>query len=439
MKKFTTAVILLTLVAAGMLLLFSLKSKPIDSLLHAPVRDEESAQIWQVFEKTAGRNYTLKTPTDGGHRSALIHADLNGDESDEILAFYSKEGAGETVFLQVFGADENGWVALAGAESGFNEVKQVEFADIDGDGTLEIIVGWGLQSSKLMQQLNVYTVNFEKSEITSVFSTKYSAFGVFDLNADGKSELAAIYGDKSVDSSLSVLKVFSSISGKIGQISSIDVDPVISTVSQISFDCIRKANESRVYIDGFTSDGQMTTDVICFDTEKSSLSRAFIGGKTVSVISKRSANIECEDINNDGIIEIPTQKKLEQNGLSSSVIEWKTVFGGKLSGVATYFDNRENGYYFVMSKQYEKNAIPVLLSDGETMRVYVLSKSEGSDLQNVALFEIRIEYEEMHGVLSGKFRLLGSYKGKKYYYRIFDAGETLGVTKKDISSGIIYN
>ena len=40
MKKFTTVVILLTLVAAGLLLLFSLKSKPIDSLLHAPVRDE---------------------------------------------------------------------------------------------------------------------------------------------------------------------------------------------------------------------------------------------------------------------------------------------------------------------------------------------------------------------------------------------------------------
>ena len=90
MKKFSTVVILLTLVAAGLLLLFSLKSKPIDSLLHAPVRDEESAQIWQVFEKAAGRNYTLKTPTAGKHRSALIHADLNGDKNDEILAFYSK-------------------------------------------------------------------------------------------------------------------------------------------------------------------------------------------------------------------------------------------------------------------------------------------------------------------------------------------------------------
>ena len=115
MKRFTTAVILLMLFAAGLILLFSLKSKPIDSLLHAPVRDEQSAQIWQVFEKAAGRNYTLKTPTDGDHRSALIHVDLDGDSKEEILAFYSKEGASETVFLQIFGAEDNGWIALAGA------------------------------------------------------------------------------------------------------------------------------------------------------------------------------------------------------------------------------------------------------------------------------------------------------------------------------------
>ena len=72
------------------------------------------------------------------------------------------------------------------------------------------------------------------------------------------------------------------------------------------------------------------------------------------------------------------------------------------------------------------------------MRVYVLKGDEKGVLQNVPAFEVRIEYEETHGLLSAQFRLLGSYKGKKYYYRIFDAGNELGVTKKDISSGIIY-
>ena len=439
MKRFTTAVILLMLFAAGLILLFSLKSKPIDSLLHAPVRDDQSAQIWQVFEKAAGRNYTLKTPTDGDHRSALIHVDLDGDSKEEILAFYSKEGASETVFLQIFGAEDNGWIALAGAESGFNEVKQVEFADINGDGMLEIIIGWGLQSSKLIQQLNIYTVDIEKAEIKSIFLTKYSVFGVFDLNADGKSELAVIYGDKSAASALSVLKVFSCTSGKVSQAVSLDVDPVISTVSKISFDYLRRTNESRVYIDGFTADGQMTTDMMCFDIEKSGLERVFIDGKTVSGISKRSSNVECEDINGDGVIEIPTQKKLEHKELSSSVIEWKAVLGEKLSGTSSYFDNRENGYYFEIPKQLEKNTIPVLLSDGETMRLYLIDKDADGSLQNVPLFEIRLESEEMHSVLSGRFRPLGSYKGKKYYYRIFEAGDKLGITKKDISSGIIYN
>lgn len=439
MKRLSTAVILLTIIAAGLLLLFSLKSKPIDSLLHAPSRDEQSAQIWQVFEKAVGSNYVLKTPKGGEHRSALIHVDLNKDGNEEILAFYSQNGTSESVNFQILGTDKNGWVALAGAESGFNEVRQVEFADINGDGILEIIIGWGLQTNKLIQQLDIYTVEINNAEIKSIFQKSYSAFGVFDLNSDDKSELVVIFDDKSADMSLSVMKIYSYSSKAVHQFASLDVDHVVSTVSKISFDCLKKTGESRIYIDGFTADGQMTTDMVCYEIETGGLKRVYVDGKTISVLSKRSSNIECSDINEDGVVEIPTEQKRANKELSSSVIEWKAVFEDKLTKIATYFDNRKNNYYYILPKQLEKSAIPILLSDDETMRVYQIERDPGGEFQNVALFEIGIENDETGSIISGRFRPIGSYKGKKYCYRIFEAGEELGISKKDITTGIIYN
>ncbi len=392
-----------------------------------------------MFEEAVGSDYTLKTPTDGGHRSALIYVDLNNDGEDEIVAFYSKRGASETVSLQIFLSDGDGWKALAGAESGFNELKQVEFADINGDGTNEIIVGWGLQNSKLLQQVNIYNVNYDTPEIKSVFHTKYSSFGVFDFDADKKSELVVIHSDNSSEASVTKIQLFDYESNKFAMVANGEVDPMITTVSQIEFDYIRRLSCSRIYIDGYTSDGLMTTDVISFGIGEQKLSRVFVGGETVCALSKRSTNIGCEDINGDGIVEIPIQKNLEHKSLNSSVIEWTTVFEGRTGKICRYFDNRANDYYFQVPKELENNTIPVLLSDGTTMRFYLLEKEEDGSLQSAPLFEVRIEYDETLNPISGQFRLIDIYKGKRYYYRIFEAGEKLGITKKTISTNLIFN
>ena len=439
MKKLISVVIVVTLAAAVLLLLFSIKSKPIDSLIHAPGRDGQNAQIWQVFEEAVGNDYVLKTPTDGGHRSALIYVDLNNDGEDEIVAFYSKRGASENVYLHIFLPDGSGWKSLAGAESGYNELKQVEFADINGDGTNEIIVGWGLQSNKLLQQVNVYNVNYDTPEIKSVFHTKYSSFGVFDFDNDKKSELAVIYSDNPSETSVTKVQLFDFQNNKFSLVSSGEVDPMITTVSQIEFDYIRRMSCSRLYIDGYTSDGLMTTDVLSFAVGRKKLSRVFVKGETVCAVTKRSTNIGCEDINGDGVVEIPIQKNLEYRSLSSSVIEWSDIFENGINSICRYFDNRANDYYFRIPQELEKNAIPVILSDGSTMRFYQYAKDENGEPKTVLLFEVKTEYDEAVNILSSQFRLIDTYKGKHYYYRIFEGGEEFGITKKMITTNLIFN
>ncbi len=443
MKRFTTITITFSLFVAILLLLFITKSKPVESLLRAPGRDEQNTQIWQVFENTVGNDYTLKTPTYGGHRSALIYSDLNNDGVDEIVVFYSKKGSGETVSLQIFSSNNaDGWSDLAGTESGFNEVKQVEFADINGDGTNEIIVGWGLQSNKLLQRVDVYIVDYDSKTLNNIFSTEYLSFGVYDFDADKKSELAVISADNTVETATSRFFIYTYKESKVKKLASIEVDPTITTVSQLAFDYVRRFSCSRAYVDGYTTDGFMTTDMISFDIKTCKLSRVFVKEETVCTISKRNTNVECEDINADGIVEIPLQTELTLKSIKTGVIDWTAVLQDKVISTTRYFDNRANNYYFEIPQWLKEDIVPVLLSDGETLRFYYSSNNlvKNQNLNEAtALFEIRTEFEDEDSSLSNRFKLINTHKGKNYYFRIFDAGNELGITKKLISSYIIFN
>ena len=431
MKKSITVIVVLAIVTGVLLLLFSVRSQPVDLLIHPPGQDEHNAQIWSVLEKAAGSDYTLKTPTDGEHRSALIYSDINNDLYDEIVAFYSKKGSSDIVNMQLFVPEDNGWKSLAGIESGYNEVKQVEFADLDGDGENEIIVGWGLQKSSILQIVTAYSIDYEKAEIKSLFKARYSSWGVFDFEYDGKSELVVIDSNGSFDSEMQQITIYSQNSGQeLAAVAETELSPVVSTVSQLNFDYVRRLSSGRIYIDGFSSDGLMTTDMFAYSPKERTLERCFVDGETVSSLSKRSANIYSADVNNDGMVEIPLQKNIEILNISTSVIEWTDVIDGRMRSVSRYYDNRENGYCFEIPKSIEENSVPVLLSDGSTLRLYSIVQNENEPPELAALFEITIEHDDVGLSLQTQHRFLENHKGKNYCYQIFDLGNELGITKK---------
>ena len=439
MKKSITVIIVLALITGVLLLLFSVKSQPVDLLIHPPGQDEQNAQIWSVLERVAGSDYTLKTPTDGERRSALIYADINNDLYDEIVAFYSKKGASDIVNMQLFVPNENGWKSIAGIESGYNEVKQVEFADLDGDGKKEIIVGWGLQKSNILQIVTAYSIDYENAEIKRIFNARYSSWGVFDFEYDGKSEIVIIDSEGSFDSEMQQITIYSQNSAQsLAAVAEAEFSPIVSTVSRLSFDYIRRLSSGRIYIDGFSSDGLMTTDMLVYSPKTKTLERCFVDGETVSSLSKRSANIFSADVNGDGVVEIPLQKDIEILNISTSVIEWIDVLDGRTKSISLYYDNRENGYCFEIPKSIEENSVPVLLSDGSTLRLYSIVQKKNELLKLEPLFEITIEHEDVGLSLQTQHRFLENHKGKNYCYQIFDLGNELGITKKMLSSAMIY-
>ena len=435
MKRYTTAIIVLALAASVLLFFFRSESEPIDSLIHAPAQDGGNGQIWNVLENSIGEKYLLKTPTDGTHRSAIVYADLNFDNSDEVIVFYSTESANDSVCMQILTQDDDGWKFSAGLKSGFSEVKQVEFADFDGDGNLEIVVGWGLQKNNIMQQLDVYEYNERENSLTQLFDEKYLSFGLFDFDRNGRDEIALITSDVSAEPVIQKLNLFSFSGTTFDNVAKMSIDPSITTVSCLSFDNYKRENVSRVYIDGYTADGLLSTDLLTFDPTSSILSRCYIGGETPSAIAKRSINVFCADIDDDGMVEIPVNRKVETKVSSFNLIEWKSVLKNKTVTVCYYYDNRENGYYFNIPESIVNISYPSVSSDGSRLWFYSsVSESGNGEL----LFEIVIDNDDLVSPISTQYRLLESHKGNNYYCHITDAGSDLGITKKVVSSSLIF-
>ena len=438
MKKYTTAMIILALAAAILLFFFRSESESIDALIHAPAREGGNGQIWNALENRVGGKYILKTPTDGAHRSALVYADLDADGEDEVIVFYSAETAKDSVCMQVFTMENDGWKATAGIKSSFSEIKQVEFADLDGNGRLEIVAGWGLQKNNIVQQVSVYRYDGSASRLDEIFDQKYLLFGLFDFDLDGRSEIALITSEMATEPAVQKLTLFSFSEGKFKTVGTIEVDPSITTVSALNFDYYRRTAVGRIYIDGYAADGRLSTDLIFFDHAKKALERCYIGGDTVCAASKRSVNVFCSDINEDNVVEIPTNTSIAQGGVTFDLIEWKAYYKNDLATVCYYYDNRENGYFFTVPAVIKDISYPLVSADGKKLSFCFANSPTQAKGDSELLFEIVSDSSGSVNLISTQFRFIESHRGTDYYCRITDRASELGITKKLISSSIIF-
>ena len=157
-------------------------------LMHPPKTSVDEQNIMELIEKTSGNNYTLKYPENGANRSAIIMNDINGDSKQEALAFYQTSTLSEsTIHMLVMYEDKNGWNTAGDFQTQNAGIDRVEFADITGDGVLEIITGYKTYTSNT-NQLNIFTYNGkEATQLETVFS--YTNLVIDKFSSADKAEI----------------------------------------------------------------------------------------------------------------------------------------------------------------------------------------------------------------------------------------------------------
>lgn len=448
MKKYGVWLIILTLIALLGFTIVTTTFQPMESLMRPPKVEGENLSIQLAFEEKVGTDYILKQPIGGNRRSAYNFIDLTGDKNDEVVIFYSKTDDLGIVRMNVLNNIDGKWTSVADFQSVHNDIQEVEFADLNGDGKKEIIVGWTVFQDSYSKLLSVYEISSNKKavRIYPVFGAYYSLFKVADFDANGKDDILTLKYATAGSSAEYTGTVLSYDSKDLKERKSFTLDKSVNSVAAINYDYFENGL-TRIFIDGYKADSGMITDCFLWNTTDDTFDRAYVGGSSIASLTSRTSSVTCKDINSDGCVEVPVEEHLpnissdslttESNNLGTSIISWLWFNGDETKAVDHRIILSQYGYSFSFNRNMLGNVSVENDAGKGQLTFYSIKNVNGVVVKDEPLFSIMTLTDfnlDAIGEISFYYSLIDQVKDKYYYCRIYDGADEFGITKKEIKN-----
>jgi hypothetical protein len=271
----------------------------VDTLLTPPHLKGEQEQIYQALQEAVGSNITLQYPRSGDHLSAVMIADLDGDQQDEAAVFYRKEGtltAENALRINLLDQVDAKWTSVCDLPAEGAEVDRVLVTEIGEQDRL--IVGYA-QVDQSEKALVIY--DYADNKLQKNFTVSYSDFEVTDLDGDDAQELLvlrAAEADRNAEAAVYVPDALGNYNRYARTLRE-----KITEYSQIL--CGKTpSDEIAIYLDGVVGATTMQTEILRFDGTKLSYFSAASNNDNQTV---RPIGWLTMDIDQDTIPEIPVQ------------------------------------------------------------------------------------------------------------------------------------
>lgn len=354
-------------------------------LLTAPLPGGELSEIKAALDSLMTEKYTLKYPTEGEFRSAIVRYDLTGNGNEDAIAFYSTQKENiSSMHIAVLTKKEEEWIAVKDVAVLASGVEKVEFNDLNGDGTSEIIVGWSIFGS-VDKQVSVYSFDSSMLTLTPRLNENYTEFLCCNLDTDGQKELMVIKlntADKKASARLYELKA-----DGINEISSCETDGNVTTYQTVT-EAKLLDGKTAIFLDGQKGLGACT-EIIFLSGGK--LVNPLFDKESGKVGTERPSSVSIMDINGDGSPDIPMLEVLpDYEGASESekiyVTKWCSFDGKNLAVVLTAVMNYTDGYYVEIPKALQ-GKITVTRNVESRVRTFYLYDTK-EQKRGVALFKV---------------------------------------------------
>lgn len=157
-------------------------------LMRPPRLDGNFGKIQMKIEKECGDDVLFKYPKSGDYRSSIVLKDINGDGNDEAIAIYKKNTSERSICLDILSEVNGDWIRSRGFISNYDDVDKICFADIDGDGKNEIIIGWSNNLDDCQNHITVYDWrDIGVKEV--ILNDSYMDLDLIDIDDDGIKEI----------------------------------------------------------------------------------------------------------------------------------------------------------------------------------------------------------------------------------------------------------
>ncbi len=424
----------------------SLNFFSVESLMSPPSQSGRNGEVEGAFKKLmAEKNVQLRTPQSGDFQTAFILFDINNDGQEEAIVFYTDSSVDTSVRMSFMECINDTWMISADVKGAGSGVYDVSFSDMDNDGLFEIFVGWTLFDIKTSKIVSVYEVSSGKNGIftlNTLGNEYYNSKSITDFNGDDKDDLVLIYLDDTGEVQKSYFRCFSlSESNEFVKYSDVKLESHISSVSKIQFDSVRYNGErcKRVFIDCIKTESSMFTEMLYWDFEDLKAVRYI---KNPMSTTLRSSKIYCRDIDADGILEIPSNTKLngDENHLTVkktgapytfTMLEWINSFADKSEGSINTLFNPIDSYLYRVTRVSDITVYYDAL--GQALKFCLWDNEE--ELVKDELLSISFKTENDEITVKGE-KLLKTENGT-FYYEITPYGEEFGITDEGVKSSFI--
>ncbi len=156
----------------------------VDELLTAPGITEEQSAIYQALIAMAGRDVRLEYPRGGNSRSAFILQNIDSDEQEEAIAFYSYS-EDDSVRICVMDKTEQGGWSVSSASVGKGTTVEKVYINSVGD-RVDIIVSYGMTG---YGSLELVIYRYHTGSLVTIHESTCTLVDVVDFNSDGLVEV----------------------------------------------------------------------------------------------------------------------------------------------------------------------------------------------------------------------------------------------------------
>ncbi len=334
-------------------------------LLMPPSLSGDLAPIAVAIDESAGGSYTFKYPSRGEFRSAVVQRDINADGVFEAFAFYSmNDGENITMHINAIALEDGRWISASQQKIVAGGVDMIEFCDLDSDGIEEILVGWEIYGTSEMQ-LAVYSMG--EDSLNQRMLEKYTHFLTCDLNQNDKKEIFVV--QTSSAKMANSASVYEFLEDSSLQVTSCLLDSTAKTFNEPKLSTL-STGKPAIYIDEIKGVGAIT-EVIYMD--KGILINPLLSPDTAETTATlRSVTFMTQDINEDGILEIPVQENIPsvtQSDVNEKLYltDWCSFNGESLINQLTAMINVDDGFYYKVPSRWIGN-IAVLKDTNNRIR-----------------------------------------------------------------------